>query len=309
MDLIFRQRAIQKKAEAFYQAWFGVATETDKVEREYTVAELIEATRRAQYNRILDILDNGYDSISPNDEDDDGDSAFSTALMMVLCNEQNESDEDDTIDDLTFWQRIKLKFSRKSRLMQLDLIVSIFLYKGGDVNFIRSDKSFDGYAIMHHAAQKGSIEMIKWLLSKKANINIKTSVKQTTPLMLAAAGGHIDVVMYLLRNGAIISINYADNRGMTALHFCAIHSTPDLAQVLLICGANKSLRSKDNRLPAEEAKSRNRIEMQVKIQQYIPPFTMREEKMVYFEKLYGIEPDENDIEESTAMDTSLASIN
>lgn len=129
MDLIFRQRAIKRKSEQFYQALFGVSSDLDRIGREYSVSELIEATRRAQYNKILDILDNGYDSVDPNDANDDGESAFYIALMMVLSNEQNESGEAEINDNLSFIDKIKLKFSRKSRLMQLDLIVNIFLFK------------------------------------------------------------------------------------------------------------------------------------------------------------------------------------
>lgn len=127
MDLIFRQRAAQRKSEAFYQYYFGVSSDKDNVT--YTVNSLINATRRAQYNAILDILDGGFDSISPNDKNDDGESAFYIALMMVLSNEQNESAESELKDDLGLLDRIRLKFGRSAKQMQLDLIVNIFLFK------------------------------------------------------------------------------------------------------------------------------------------------------------------------------------
>jgi hypothetical protein len=129
MDLIFRQRAAQRKSEEFYQRWFGVSSESKKDEREYTVNNLIDATRRAQYNTILDMLDGGYDTIGPNDRNDDGESAFYVALMMVLSNEQNESAETELKDDMGFVERMRLKFGRGAKLMKLDLIVNLFLFK------------------------------------------------------------------------------------------------------------------------------------------------------------------------------------
>ena len=87
------------------------------------------ATRRAQYNAILDMLDNGVDSVSPNDTNDDGESPFFIALLMVLSNEQNDSGETELVEDLSFWKRLMLRWNRKARSMQLELIVNIFLSK------------------------------------------------------------------------------------------------------------------------------------------------------------------------------------
>jgi len=129
MDLIFRQRAVQRKSEAFYDKWFGIGGEINKDDREYTVDNLIAATRRAKYNSILDMLDGDYDSIGPNDRNEDGESAFYVALMMVLSNEQNESAETELKEDMNFFERMRLKFSRGTKLMQLDLIVNLFLFK------------------------------------------------------------------------------------------------------------------------------------------------------------------------------------
>lgn len=147
---------------------------------------------------------------------------------------------------------------------------------------------------MHEAAQNGSVEMLKWLVSKKADINIRSTVRQSTPLMLAAAGGHIDAMMFLLSKGAVAHVNDLDNKGMSALHYTAVFGAPEHADILMICGADKNIRSKLNRLPLEEAKSRNRGEMVLRIQLYKPPFSMRQERMAYFEKIYGYDELDND---------------
>jgi ankyrin repeat protein len=169
-------------------------------------------------------------------------------------------------------------------------------FRGADVNFIRVDKATDGRAVMHEAAERGSVDMLKWLVSKKGNINILSTVRKSTPLMLAAAGGHIDAMMYLLGQGAVAHVNDIDNKGMTALHYSAIFGAPEHADVLMICGADKGIRSKLNRLPLEEAKARNRPEMVIKIQLYKPPFSMRQERMAYFEKIYRNDDADDDVD-------------
>lgn len=156
---------------------------------------------------------------------------------------------------------------------------------------------------MHEAAEQGSVDMLKWLVNKKGNINILSTVCNSTPLMLAAAGGHINAVMYLLGQGAVAHVNRSDDRGMTALHYAAIFGAPEHADVLMICGADKNIRSKLNRLPVEDAKARNRPEMVIKIQLYKPPFSMRQEKMAYLEKVYGDNDKDDDDGTATATGT------
>ena len=75
---------------------------------------------------------------------------------------------------------------------------------------------------------------------------------------------------------------------MTALHYIAIHSVPEMAEVLMICGANKSLRSKLNKLPAEDAKAVNKGEMAMAIMQFKPSKEEREERMTFMEHQYGL---------------------
>ena len=191
-----------------------------------------------------------------------------------------------------------------------DLCFFIFsflaLYRGGDVNFIRNDKATDGKSVLHEAAEQGSIDMCRWLLSKNADINIRTTIKKSTPLILAAKNGHLKTVMLLLKKGAVHRINDVDSQGMSALHFVAATGTSDLAQVLLICGADKNIMSKENRLPLDEAKSRNRVEMIVTLQKYRPVLSMREERMIYFENIYQHSDEEDEPEEGMVEATSTA---
>uniref|UniRef100_A0A672N4T3 Serine/threonine-protein phosphatase 6 regulatory ankyrin repeat subunit C n=1 Tax=Sinocyclocheilus grahami TaxID=75366 RepID=A0A672N4T3_SINGR len=68
-----------------------------------------------------------------------------------------------------------------------------------------------GRAPLHHAAQSGYQE-VGWNYSSNDK-------RGYTPLHAAAASGHVDVVKYLLRNGAEVSPNH---RGYTPLHLAAV---------------------------------------------------------------------------------------
>ena len=71
---------------------------------------------------------------------------------------------------------------------------------------------------------------------------------------------------------------------------CTTGGSAELVEVLLICGANPSIRSKDNKLPMEEAKSRDRQEIALLIQHFKPVKDERTERMGYLEELYDLEP-------------------
>ena len=95
-------------------------------------------------------------------------------------------------------------------------------YRGGNVNFIKKDKDTDGVSVLHNAAERGSVEMISWLIKKKAQVAQRTSSLKRTPLMLACRGDHIPACMLLMKNGAMKTVNMQDSNGMTALHFATI---------------------------------------------------------------------------------------
>lgn len=56
---------------------------------------------------------------------------------------------------------------------------------------------------------------MKKLISAGADINAKDETDSCTPLICASAAGHLDIVAFLLRNGADVFVK--DDQGNTAL--------------------------------------------------------------------------------------------
>ncbi len=67
------------------------------------------------------------------------------------------------------------------------------------------------------ACSFGSKEIVEYLISIGANVNIQAEIDGITPLMLAVGGGEIEKVKILLRNGA--DKNIKDKNGKTAIGY------------------------------------------------------------------------------------------
>jgi ankyrin repeat protein len=59
----------------------------------------------------------------------------------------------------------------------------------------------DGSAVLHLAADVGDLEMVKWLVARKADLK-NLDVRRWTPLTRAVEAGQIDVAKFLLSQGA-----------------------------------------------------------------------------------------------------------
>jgi outer membrane protein assembly factor BamB len=71
------------------------------------------------------------------------------------------------------------------------------LARGVDVNA----KTSYGATALHYAADKGRLEVVKFLLSRKADPNIKDTFYKSTPLLWALFGEHYDVATTLIEAG------------------------------------------------------------------------------------------------------------
>jgi len=100
--------------------------------------------------------------------------------------------------------------------------VEALLEKGAEVNR-------PGWAPLHYAAAIGNNEIVRILLEKSAYIDAE-SPNKTTPLMMAARGGHILTVKLLLDEGADATLK--NELGMNAIDFAAKYEFRDIADGL-----------------------------------------------------------------------------
>jgi len=89
------------------------------------------------------------------------------------------------------------------------------------------------------AAQFNRINIVKFLLHKKVNINSRDK-KKKTPLMYASEMGHNEVVRVLIRGGA--DVNAKTPSGWTALEYAKFYGHYKLQSYLLNVGAKDYIR-------------------------------------------------------------------
>ena len=84
---------------------------------------------------------------------------------------------------------------------------------------------------MHQAAGKGDIETVKQHLAAGKDVDAKDPWGQTA--LFYAAKGHNELVDYLISKGA--NVNVLDNQGLTPLNLAVLHK--DTANLLRKYGA------------------------------------------------------------------------
>jgi len=101
--------------------------------------------------------------------------------------------------------------------------VAALLAKGAEVNR-------PGWTALHYAAAIGNNNIVQMLLDHSAYIDAE-SPNKTTPIMMAARGGHIMTVKLLLDAGADATLKNA--LGMTAVDFAKAHGYTDIEEGLI----------------------------------------------------------------------------
>lgn len=95
---------------------------------------------------------------------------------------------------------------------------------------------------LHEAAGAGNLEICKFLLEAKADVNATDNTK-ATPLHAAAKGGHWPVAKLLLENKADPLV--VDAGGRTVLHMAAWGGNTNVIQALLKRGVDSSAKEKN----------------------------------------------------------------
>lgn len=273
VDNIDEERKKKKADDAFYAnlfSWFCCSKVIDEDDIRYQLSDLFLAIMAGNYLDVLEIISNQYSKLTPDIADRDGMTATYLTLQMILNNEVLDAL---TIENGWIMETVKLLISlmgltKPKFKPRLDLVLCVLVRYGGDLNIFKMGEGGDALAIIHLAAQIGNIKMIEWLLARGVSINFSTAIKHKTLLMIAVEFDQVDTVMFLLRNGAILTLEAADIDGGTALHYAARFASSLIVQLLLLCGSKVAIRDVRGRLPTEEARAYNRTEIAAQIMTY-----------------------------------------
>jgi ankyrin repeat protein len=104
---------------------------------------------------------------------------------------------------------------------------------------------------MHAAAYLGDLAKVRAFIDQGADVNEKKGMMQVTALHSAAAGGHKEVVEFLINMGSDVS---AQNRaGQTPLHIAAGGGYLDVVRLLIKSGADVHAKDRGGRTPMDLA--------------------------------------------------------
>lgn len=124
------------------------------------------------------------------------------------------------------------------------------------------------YLDVHEAAAAGSLEQAQaWLAHSPDDLNA-FSRDGFTPLQLACYFNHEALALYLLEQGADVSLVSQNGMKIQALHAAATHGNPVIVKALLERGANPNARQMDDYTPLDEAKQNNDVTLVELLQEY-----------------------------------------
>lgn len=112
----------------------------------------------------------------------------------------------------------------------------VFIEKLSDVN----SYLFGGRTLLYVSVEKDLLEIVKLLIKRGADINVKSD-KSATVLHAACLSGCYQMLKFLLENGANTDINSVNADGATPLYIAARNGDYKVIKLLLDCGADPNI--------------------------------------------------------------------
>ena len=126
--------------------------------------------------------------------------------------------------------------------------VAYFIRNGADVNGVENEWNFT--PLLEAAAHNPSVEILRYLVSQGANVNVKNSA-EWTPLHYAAENGNVAALQILVSAGA--DVHARNNIDWTPLHHAAQNGSAESMTVLIASGADINARAQGHFTPLDTA--------------------------------------------------------
>ena len=128
-------------------------------------------------------------------------------------------------------------------------VIEYLVSKGAN----KTKATHDGCPV-HIAAEKGFIQIVQYFIEREdVNIEIAGGYLDWTPLQYACSKNQFNVVKYLISKGA--NIDTQDSYLWTPLHYATFSGYTDIIKYLVSKGANTTLKNRDGNSPLNLAKN------------------------------------------------------
>jgi len=124
-------------------------------------------------------------------------------------------------------------------------LAAVRQYVGGGHGM--DDMDSTGVAPLHYAARMGHDDVIEFLISEGAQVDIESTSKGNTPLQLACGAGHIAAAELLLAGDA--DIDHQNENSETALHWAVGNGRTRTVEFLLSRNADLEVRDVEGMTP------------------------------------------------------------
>lgn len=118
---------------------------------------------------------------------------------------------------------------------------------------------------LHLAAYRGNKEVVEYLLNRPGMLKDPVDKRGYTPVMLAAAAGHAEVLQSLIDGGCSVTLAAAD--GSTALHKAAAQGNLACVEELLKAGADPKATDMTGKTPADLAAKKKKGDWELVVSQ------------------------------------------
>jgi len=135
--------------------------------------------------------------------------------------------------------------------------VKLLLQEGTDVNLRERDMATP----LHRAVLRGNKEIVAFLLTKGADIEVRDSWPGGTPLYYAAEKGHEEIMKILIAKGADVNLRVDYPSGDTPLHAATRAGYQEIAELLIAADADINTKDNNKHTPLWHAKSKGNKEI------------------------------------------------